>query len=43
MKVVFTSLYFEACELWIDRFGDDRESYGIDKDIFSGRYHVILF
>lgn len=43
MKVVFTSLYLEACEFWIDRFGDDRESYGIDKDIFSGRFTVIQF
>ena len=43
MKVVFSSLYFEACEFWIDRFGDDLQCYGIDRDILSGRYHVIQF
>ena len=41
MRVVFTSLYIEACELWIERFGDDGEAYGIDQ--WQGRYHVIQF
>ena len=43
MRIVFTSLFLEACEFWIDRFGEDRESYGIDKDIFTGKFNVIQF